>query len=57
MVEPVSPARINFGWLVRLRFATVAKHAVTSGGQLSALQRVTSAVFSLSTIPIIFSKI
>ncbi|HVV51521.1 MAG TPA: ATP-binding protein, partial [Polyangia bacterium] len=29
MVEPVSPARINFGWLVRLRFATVAGQALT----------------------------
>jgi two-component system, sensor histidine kinase RegB len=27
--EPVSPARINFGWLVRLRFATVAGQALT----------------------------
>jgi two-component system sensor histidine kinase RegB len=29
MVEPVSPSRINFGWLVRLRFATVAGQALT----------------------------
>ena len=29
MVEPVSPARINFGWLVRLRFATVAGQTLT----------------------------
>ena len=29
MVEPVSPARINFGWLIRLRFATVAGQALT----------------------------
>ena len=29
MVEPVSPARINFGWLVRLRFATVPGQAMT----------------------------
>ena len=27
--EPVSPARINFGWLVRLRFGTVAGQALT----------------------------
>jgi two-component system, sensor histidine kinase RegB len=27
--EPISPARINFGWLVRLRFATVAGQALT----------------------------
>ncbi len=32
MVEPVSPARINFGWLVRLRFATVAGQAITIAG-------------------------
>src|SRR5579862_977227 len=32
MVEPVSPARINFGWLVRLRFATVAGQALTIVG-------------------------
>jgi two-component system sensor histidine kinase RegB len=32
MVEPVSPARINFGWLVRLRFATIAGQAVTIAG-------------------------
>ena len=29
MAEPVSPARINFSWLVRLRFATIAGQAVT----------------------------
>jgi two-component system, sensor histidine kinase RegB len=29
MVEPVSPSRINFGWLVRLRFATVAGQTLT----------------------------
>ncbi|HXJ19030.1 MAG TPA: ATP-binding protein [Polyangia bacterium] len=29
MAEPVSPARINFGWLIRLRFATIAGQAVT----------------------------
>src|SRR5580698_9861157 len=29
MVEPVSPARINFGWLIRLRFATIAGQALT----------------------------
>jgi two-component system sensor histidine kinase RegB len=28
-LEPISPARINFGWLVRLRFATVAGQALT----------------------------
>jgi two-component system sensor histidine kinase RegB len=27
--EPISPARINFGWLIRLRFATVAGQAFT----------------------------
>lgn len=27
--EPISPARINFGWLIRLRFATVAGQALT----------------------------
>ena len=32
MVEPVSPSRINFGWLVRLRFATVAGQALTIVG-------------------------
>ncbi len=32
MVEPVSPTRINFGWLVRLRFATVAGQALTIVG-------------------------
>jgi two-component system, sensor histidine kinase RegB len=32
MLEPVSPARINFGWLVRLRFATVAGQALTIVG-------------------------
>jgi two-component system, sensor histidine kinase RegB len=29
MAEPVSPARINFSWLLRLRFATIAGQAVT----------------------------
>ena len=29
MAEPVSPARINFGWLIRLRFATIAGQAIT----------------------------
>jgi two-component system, sensor histidine kinase RegB len=29
MAEPVSPARINFGWLIRLRFATIAGQALT----------------------------
>jgi two-component system sensor histidine kinase RegB len=29
--EPISPARINFGWLIRLRFATVAGQALTIG--------------------------
>src|SRR5690242_4187194 len=29
MVEPVSLARINFGWLIRLRFATIAGQALT----------------------------
>jgi two-component system, sensor histidine kinase RegB len=29
MAEPVSPARINFSWLIRLRFATIAGQAVT----------------------------
>src|SRR6185312_7762874 len=32
MLEPVSPARINFGWLVRLRFATVAGRAMVIVG-------------------------
>lgn len=27
--EPISPARINFGWLIRLRFATVVGQALT----------------------------
>src|SRR5450631_296768 len=29
MIEPISPSRINFGWLVRLRFATVAGQTLT----------------------------
>lgn len=29
MAEPVSPARINFSWLIRLRFATIVGQAVT----------------------------
>jgi two-component system sensor histidine kinase RegB len=29
MAESVSPARINFGWLIRLRFATIAGQALT----------------------------
>ncbi|HMC94105.1 MAG TPA: ATP-binding protein, partial [Polyangia bacterium] len=29
--EPISPARINFGWLIRLRFATVVGQALTIG--------------------------
>ncbi len=32
MAEPVSPARINFGWLIRLRFATIAGQALTIAG-------------------------
>src|SRR5215510_6387461 len=40
-----------------LRLPTVVKHAVTSGGQLSSLQRVISVDFSLSIIPIARSSI
>jgi two-component system sensor histidine kinase RegB len=29
--EPISPTRINFGWLIRLRFATVVGQALTIG--------------------------
>ena len=29
MVEPISPSRINFGWLIWLRFATVAGQTLT----------------------------
>src|ERR1700690_825399 len=29
--EPTSPTRINFGWLIRLRFATVVGQALTIG--------------------------